>query len=297
MAYSILVVDDDPHIRDVVRFAFEKTGMNISIATDGKEALRRFDRNVHDLIVLDVGMPEMDGLEVCRQIRKTAETPILFLSARDEEIDRILGLEIGGDDYVTKPFSPRELVARVNAILRRTRNPPPPVESKTLKHGELAIDADSRTANFEGKPVALTALEFSILRTLMARPGFVFTRELILDAAYAGNIHVADRTIDSHIRNIRAKMAAAGCESVIALRGISLTASNRSAATPTKWRPSLSLVVFLVLAERASAAAVQRIFPQGLSEPVDPGDRVRTDRSKRGTGRGVSSRSRIHDFA
>jgi two-component system OmpR family response regulator len=215
MAHSILVVDDDPHIRDVVRFAFEKTGMTISIATDGKEALRQFDRNVHDLIVLDVGMPEMDGLEVCRQIRKTAETPILFLSARDEEIDRILGLEIGGDDYVTKPFSPRELVARVNAILRRARNTAPPAEVKTFRHGGLAIDADSRTANFEGKPVALTALEFSILRTLMARPGFVFTRELILEAAYAGNIHVADRTIDSHIRNIRAKMAAAGCESVI----------------------------------------------------------------------------------
>ena len=215
MAYSILVVDDDPHIRDVVRFAFEKSGMNISIATDGKEALRQFDRNVHDLIVLDVGMPEMDGLEVCRQIRKTAETPILFLSARDEEIDRILGLEIGGDDYVTKPFSPRELVARVNAILRRTRNTPQPAESNTFKHGELAIDADSRTASFSNKLVALTALEFSILRTLVARPGFVFTRELILDAAYAGNIHVADRTIDSHIRNIRAKMAAAGCESAI----------------------------------------------------------------------------------
>ena len=215
MAYSILVVDDDPHIRDVVRFAFEKSGMNISIATDGKEALRQFDRNVHDLIVLDVGMPEMDGLEVCRQIRKAAETPILFLSAHDEEIDRILGLEIGGDDYVTKPFSPRELVARVNAILRRTRNTPQPAESNTLKHGELAIDADSRTASFAEKPVALTALEFSILRTLVARPGFVFTRELILDAAYAGNIHVADRTIDSHIRNIRAKMAAAGCESAI----------------------------------------------------------------------------------
>ena len=215
MAYSILVVDDDPHIRDVVRFAFEKSGMNISIATDGKEALRQFDRNVHDLIVLDVGMPEMDGLEVCRQIRKTAETPILFLSARDEEIDRILGLEIGGDDYVTKPFSPRELVARVNAILRRTRNTPQPAEPNTFKHGELAIDADSRTASFANKPVALTALEFSILRTLVARPGFVFTRELILDAAYAGNIHVADRTIDSHIRNIRAKMAAAGCETAI----------------------------------------------------------------------------------
>jgi two-component system OmpR family response regulator len=215
MAPSILVVDDDPHIRDVVRFAFEKTGMNISVAQDGKEALRQFDRNVHDLVVLDIGMPEMDGLEVCRQIRKTAETPILFLSARDEEIDRILGLEIGGDDYVTKPFSPRELVARVNAILRRARSAPPPAESKTLNHGGLAIDTDARTARFDDKPVTLTSLEFSILRTLLARPGFVFTRELILDAAYAGNIHVADRTIDSHIRNIRAKMLAAGSDSVI----------------------------------------------------------------------------------
>jgi two-component system OmpR family response regulator len=215
MAHSILVVDDDPHIRDVVRFAFEKTGMTISIAPDGKEALRQFDRNVHDLVVLDIGMPEMDGLEVCRQIRKTADTPILFLSARDEEIDRILGLEIGGDDYVTKPFSPRELVARVNAILRRTRNAPTPPESKTMSRSGLAIDTDAHTATFADTPVSLTALEFSILRTLLARPGFVFTRELILDAAYAGNIHVADRTIDSHIRNIRAKMAAAGCDSVI----------------------------------------------------------------------------------
>jgi two-component system, OmpR family, response regulator len=217
MAHSILVVDDDPHIRDVVRFAFEKTGMAISVAQDGKEALRQFDRDVHELIVLDIGMPEMDGLEVCRQIRKTADTPILFLSARDEEIDRILGLEIGGDDYVTKPFSPRELVARVNAILRRVRNPPAaaPVVAKAMSHGGLAIDPDARTAAFLGAPVALTALEFDILRTLLARPGFVFTRELILDAAYAGNIHVADRTIDSHVRNIRAKMAAAGCEQAI----------------------------------------------------------------------------------
>jgi two-component system, OmpR family, response regulator len=215
MAHSILVVDDDAHIRDVVRFAFEKTGMNISIAQDGKEALQLFDRNTHDLVVLDIGMPEMDGLEVCRQIRKSAETPILFLSARDEEIDRILGLEIGGDDYVTKPFSPRELVARVNAILRRTQNKPAPPESRTFERGGLKIDPDARTASFGDRPVSLTALEFSILRTLLARPGLVFTRELILGAAYAGNIHVADRTIDSHVRNIRAKMAAAGSDSVI----------------------------------------------------------------------------------
>jgi two-component system, OmpR family, response regulator len=217
VAHSILVVDDDPHIRDVVRFAFEKTGMVISTAQDGKEALRQFDQKIHELVVLDIGMPEMDGLEVCRQIRKTSDTPILFLSARDEEIDRILGLEIGGDDYVTKPFSPRELVARVNAILRRTRNAPAPSSgtTKAAQHGSLVIDPDARTASFQDTPVSLTALEFDILRTLVARPGFVFTRELILDAAYAGNIHVADRTIDSHVRNIRAKMAVAGCESVI----------------------------------------------------------------------------------
>ena len=217
MAHSILVVDDDPHIRDVVRFAFEKTGMLISTAQDGKEALRQFDHNVHELVVLDIGMPEMDGLEVCRQIRKTSDTPILFLSARDEEIDRILGLEIGGDDYVTKPFSPRELVARVNAILRRARNAPAPVPAapKAMSHGRLVIDPDARTAVFQDTPVSFTALEFDILRTLLARPGFVFTRELILDAAYTGNIHVADRTIDSHVRNIRAKMAVAGCYSVI----------------------------------------------------------------------------------
>ncbi len=215
MAHSILVVDDDPHIRDVVRFAFEKTGMLISTAQDGKEALRQFDRNVHELVVLDIGMPEMDGLEVCRQIRKTSDTPILFLSARDEEIDRILGLEIGGDDYVTKPFSPRELVARVNAILRRARTTAAPAAPKAMNHGGLTIDPDGRSVAFQDKPVSLTALEFDILKTLLARPGFVFTRELILDAAYAGNIHVADRTIDSHVRNIRAKMAAAGCESAI----------------------------------------------------------------------------------
>jgi two-component system OmpR family response regulator len=215
VAHSILVVDDDPHIRDVVRFAFEKTGMLISTAQDGKEALRQFDRNVHELVVLDIGMPEMDGLEVCREIRKTADTPILFLSARDEEIDRILGLEIGGDDYVTKPFSPRELVARVNAILRRARTTAAPAAPKAMNHGGLMIDPDGRSVAFQDKLVSLTALEFDILKTLLARPGFVFTRELILDAAYSGNIHVADRTIDSHVRNIRAKMAAAGCESAI----------------------------------------------------------------------------------
>src|SRR3984893_7186430 len=176
MAHSILVVDVDPPIRDVVRFAFEKTGMAISIAQDGKEALRQFDRNVHDLIVLDIGMPEMDGLEVCREIRKSADTPILFLSARDEEIDRILGLEIGGDDYVTKPFSPRELVARVNVILRRLnpRNGDAKAGPGALSQGGLLIDPEQHVASFAGIPLKLTAIEFGILRAFLTRPTSVF---------------------------------------------------------------------------------------------------------------------------
>ena len=217
MAHSILVVDDDPHIRDVVRFALEKTGMTISIATDGKEALRQFDRNIHDLVVLDVGMPEMDGLEVCRQIRKSAETPILFLSARDEEIDRVLGLEIGGDDYVTKPFSPRELVARVNVILRRLapRNGEAKAGPAALAQGGLLIDPEQHLASFSGTPLKLTAIEFGILRAFLTRPTSVFNREQLMRAAYQLNIQVSDRTIDSHIRNIRAKLSAQNCENVI----------------------------------------------------------------------------------
>lgn len=214
MAYRILVADDDPHIRDIICFALEKAGMTALPARDGAETLRQFGAGAPDLVVLDVGMPEMDGLEVCRRIRKTSEVPVLFLSARDEEIDRVIGLEIGGDDYVTKPFSPRELVARVNAILKRVQARPAPGLA-LLAQGELSLDPDAHAATFRADPVTLTAIEFAILRTLVARPGQVFSRSHILDAAYGGTIHVADRTIDSHVRNIRAKFAAAGCDSVI----------------------------------------------------------------------------------
>src|SRR6266545_293768 len=177
VAHSILVVDDDPHIRDVVRFAFEKTGMLISTAQDGKEALRQFDHNVHELVVLDIGMPEMDGLEVCRQIRKTSDTPILFLSARDEEIDRVLGLEIGGDDYVTKPFSARELVARVNVILKRARGGGGNGKPAAMNHGQVRFDAARHAVWFGEASISLTALEFEILGAFLARPEMVFSRE------------------------------------------------------------------------------------------------------------------------
>ena len=214
MAHRILVADDDSHIREIICFALEKAGMKVLSARDGAEALRRFDEAVPDLVVLDIGMPEMDGLEVCRRIRKTSDAPILFLSARDDEIDRVIGLEIGGDDYVTKPFSPRELVDRVNAILKRTHTRAVE-EVPRLARGHLVLDPGAHIAALQGRPVALTAIEFSVLKTLLGRPGMVFGRDQILDAAYRGAIHVADRTIDSHVRNIRAKFAAAGCDNVV----------------------------------------------------------------------------------
>ena len=154
-------------------------------------------------------------MDVCREIRKSSDVPILFLSARDEEIDRVLGLEIGGDDYVTKPFSPRELVARVNVILRRMISRGLDSKATALAQGSLSIDPEQHVAAFAGTPLRLTAIEFGILRTFLTRPGAVFSREQIMSAAYQLNIQVSDRTIDSHIRNIRAKLSAHNCDNVI----------------------------------------------------------------------------------
>ena len=215
MPNRILVADDDPHIREVICFALEKAGMVTESVADGAATLRQFERKTPDLVVLDVGMPEMDGLEVCRQLRRKSNVPILFLSARDEEIDRILGLEMGGDDYVTKPFSPRELVVRVHTILRRARPAPDNSPTEPLLHGRLALDPERRSADFDGRKLDLTSIEFAIVKNLLARPSHVLSRSQLMNASHAANIHVSDRTIDSHIRNIRAKFAASGCSDVI----------------------------------------------------------------------------------
>lgn len=215
MSSRILVVDDEPHIRDVIAFALERAGMVVTSARDGGEALIAWRRYAPDLIVLDIGMPERDGLDVCRTIRKTSEVPILFLSARDEEVDRIIGLEIGGDDYVTKPFSPRELVARVKTILKRAgKTFPAPAD--LLVKGPLRLDRHAHSVTWGDAPVPLTALEFAVLGTLLARPDMVYSREQLIVSAYGAGMHVSDRTIDSHVRNIRAKFNAAGCANVIA---------------------------------------------------------------------------------
>ena len=216
MNKHILVADDDLHIRDVLSFALEKAGMRVTLAEDGRQALERFSINGIDLIVLDINMPEFDGLEVCREIRKTSNIPILFLSSRDDEIDRILGLEIGGDDYVTKPFSPRELVARINVILKRVHPVPTKAEvnSPSLQHGKLIIYPDQHHATWDDIAINLTATEFAMLLLFVRQPQRVFSRDHIMQGAY-NNIYISDRTIDSHIRHIRQKFADVGCEALI----------------------------------------------------------------------------------
>lgn len=218
---TVLIVDDDPHIIEVLRFALEKAGFSVEEAANGRLALEKAQAKQFALIVLDITMPEMDGLEMCRQLRKSSEVPVLFLSSRDDEIDRIVGLEIGGDDYVTKPFSPRELVARVQAILKRTASKPM-LESKQklLQKGHLRVDPERYTAFWREEAVTLTATEFMLLAALLASPEKVFSRDALMDDVYAG-LAVSDRTIDSHIRRIRQKFSAAGGEDVIGtLHGI-----------------------------------------------------------------------------
>ena len=214
---KILVVDDDPHIREVIGFALEKAEMSVTMANDGKQALQSYTGSPADLIVLDINMPEMDGLECCREIRKTSEVPILFLSSRDEEIDRILGLEIGGDDYVTKPFSPRELVARINVILKRTQavQLQENADDKTLTHGKLVLDTEQHALWWDENAVSLTATEFAMLAQMLKQPKRVFSRDAIMQGSYQYNVFVSDRTIDSHIRHIRSKFSEVGCHKII----------------------------------------------------------------------------------
>ncbi|MCH2038416.1 MAG: response regulator transcription factor [Rickettsiales bacterium] len=222
MSKKILVADDDPNIRDVIRFALEKSGFQVQDASDGQETLDLLNKSNPDLIILDITMPEKDGLEVCRTVRRHSDIPILFLSSHDDEIDRIVGLEIGGDDYVTKPFSPRELVARVNAILKRIqpKNHHATVANQ-LSYGCITLDDENHTAYWNDTAIELTVIEFSILKTMMQHPNKVYSRDDIMHHAYEYNINVSDRTIDSHIRNIRHKYAAVDGKNIIeTVRGI-----------------------------------------------------------------------------
>ena len=218
---TILIVDDDAHIRDVIDFALQKAGFATVNAENGEQALARFQTHPPDLVVLDIVMPELDGTEVCKALRRFSSVPIVFLSSRDDEVDRILGLELGGDDYVTKPFSPRELVARIKAILRRGKGDAPEATAgHRLEHGRLRLDLDRYTAFWQEQEVVLTLTEFGILRTLLAHPGRVCRREQLMDGSYQDYRVVSDRTIDSHVRRVRAKFKALGADPIDTLHGI-----------------------------------------------------------------------------
>jgi two-component system OmpR family response regulator len=217
---TIMIVDDDGHIRDVLRFALEKAGYRVLEAADGSAALATFEREPADAIVLDIIMPEIDGVEVCRKLRQSSRVPILFLSSRDEELDRILGLEIGADDYVTKPFSPRELVARVRALLRRATTPVEHEESTPLTRGPLSIDQERYRCTWNGTDVVLTVSEFDLLRAIMKTPGRVYSRGELVDRAWGAGHHITERTIDSHVRRIRRKFADLGADPIETVFGV-----------------------------------------------------------------------------
>lgn len=224
---TILIVDDDPQIRDVLSLALGRAGFDVVMARDGAEGLEKASNPDLSLAVLDIGLPEMDGLELCKAIRRTSDLPILFLTARDDEVDRILGLELGGDDYVTKPFSPRELVARVRAILKRTTaSADAGTEddgAQTMQIGVLSLVPESHVCKVGETDVTLTSTELSILEKLMSRSTQVFSRPALVDAIWGPGMVVSDRTLDSHLRNLRSKLADAGCpDAVETLHGVGL---------------------------------------------------------------------------
>ncbi len=203
---KILVVDDDPGIVKVVRAYLEQEGFHVLTAYDGKQAMRIARHDRPDLVVLDLMLPEMDGWDVCRALRKESDVPVIMLTARVEETDKLIGLELGADDYVTKPFSPRELVARVRAVLRRAQGMPPKPE--TISRAEITVDLARHAVTVGDESVDLTPTEFDLLAALMQDPGRSFTREQLLEQTQGYAYEGYERTIDVHIKNLRQKIEA-----------------------------------------------------------------------------------------
>jgi DNA-binding response OmpR family regulator len=201
---TILVVDDEPKIVQLARDYLEHAGFAVLTAADGKAAVTVAQSRRPDLVVLDLGLPGLDGLDVTRELRRDSTIPIVMLTARDDELDKLLGLELGADDYLTKPFSPRELVARVRAVLRRAERPRDAAE--TIRVGDVALDVPRMRTEVAGTAVELTPTEFQLLATLAARPGRIFTRSQLLDALHGVAFETYERAIDSHIKNLRRKL-------------------------------------------------------------------------------------------
>jgi DNA-binding response OmpR family regulator len=222
MSHRILVVDDEPSVTDLIAYNLRKALYDVQVAADGRTALRLARDYNPDLILLDLMIPEIDGLDVCRELRKTSKVPVIMITARGEELDRVLGLEIGADDYVTKPFSVRELMARIKAVLRRTQNEE--TEQSTLLRGpgNLIMDVERRSVVVNDLPVDLTRLEFDLLHRLLINPGRVLTRERLLEQAW-GYEYVGDtRAVDSAVKRLRAKLrdVSADADCIESVRGL-----------------------------------------------------------------------------
>jgi DNA-binding response OmpR family regulator len=222
MSARILIVDDEPAVTDLLAYNFRKAGYEILLAGDGREALKLTCEAAPDLILLDLMIPEMDGLDVCRELRKTSQVPIIMITARGEEIDRVVGLELGADDYVCKPFSVRELMARVKAVLRRGQKEDEETGSLLLGKGGLRLDVESRTAVAGATTLDLTRLEFDLLHYLLVNTGRVLTRERLLEETWGYDFTGDTRAVDSAVKRLRSKLRAASAEadSIETVRGV-----------------------------------------------------------------------------
>ena len=214
---TILIVDDEPSIVELARLYLEREGFRVEVADDGRAALEQVERLKPDLVVLDVMLPGLDGFGVCREIRRKQETPILMLTARTEDADKIVGLELGADDYLTKPFNPRELAARVKAILRRAQGSQRP--TRVLELAGLRMDLDRREVTVHDEPVTLRTKEFGLLQTLLENHGIVLERERLLEIVWGYDFFGETRTVDVHVMHIRDKIAGSGA-SIETIRGI-----------------------------------------------------------------------------
>ncbi|MEA3439161.1 MAG: response regulator transcription factor [Chloroflexota bacterium] len=224
MTHRILVVDDEPAVTDLLAYNLRKAHYDVMVANDGLEALRLANKASPDLILLDLMIPEVDGLDVCRELRKTSGVPIIMITARGEEIDRVVGLELGADDYVTKPFSVRELMARIKAVLRRAQSDDKERAPSTLLHGPggLLMDVDAHTVGVEDITINLTRLEFDLLYHLMSNAGRVLTRERLLEQAWGYDYAGDTRAVDSAVKRLRAKLrtASTNADVIEAVRGV-----------------------------------------------------------------------------
>jgi DNA-binding response OmpR family regulator len=215
----ILVVDDEPNIVDLARVYLEREGFRVESASDGAQALARLREREPALVILDLMLPEVDGYEVCRRTRARSEVPILMLTARDEDVDKIVGLELGADDYLTKPFNPRELVARVKAILRRSEHASRPA-SKPIHVGDMTIDPGRHEVVLGEKPVALRAKEFDLLLALAEHRGLVLSREQLLNLAWGVDFYGETRTVDVHVAHLRKRLAASPSVRIETVTGV-----------------------------------------------------------------------------